>query len=436
LKPAEFLKRAIAYLKELRYMILQDSLVPKRIGRRKGRPRVFLLGLDGAEPSLVLDNPQLPNLQALARRGTHGELVSVNPPITAPAWTSLFTGKKPSKHGVLDFQLPLKCENCGREPARWEFYNECPECGTHVEKRLISAQDVHGRRLWGILAQENLTSGLLNVPVTWSNPLLPVNGWQISGMMTPGLHASYSYPAYIKPRHLRGYKLDVLGQDAHIDKRINSHELRLDVERVHRVAKTVIHNRRTFLRKMMTLYPTDFTFAVFTASDRLQHVTWHRQDLILDFWRELDSITAEIHEFVTKDGYTHFFVVSDHGFCDVNSPEAQHHLRRCGKPGINHYGVHRLEGTYIAIGEGIKANQRLDGVSIMDIAPTVLNLYGLPIPADMDGRLVAAFFQDGRAEQRAHVGETQQESDTKDEQYSAEEASEVENRLRGLGYIE
>jgi arylsulfatase A-like enzyme len=72
----------------------------------------------------------------------------------------------------------------------------------------------------------------------------------------------------------------------------------------------------------------------------------------------------------------------------------------------------------------------------MDIAPTVLSLYGLPIPTDMDGRLVTAFFQDARAEQRAHIEETQQESDTKDEQYSAEEASEVESRLRGLGYIE
>jgi hypothetical protein len=165
--------------------------------------------------------------------------------------------------------------------------------------------------------------------------------------MTPGPHSSYSYPAHIKSRHLRGYKLDVVGQDAHIDRRINSHQLVLDVERVHRVAKIVVHNRWTYLRKMMTLYPTDFIFAVFTASDRLQHVTWHRQDLITDFWRELDSIVGEIYSFALECGYTHFLVVSDHGFCDVDSPAAEHHLRRCGKPGINHHGVHRLEGTYI-----------------------------------------------------------------------------------------
>jgi len=432
----ELFKRAVAFLKEQCYVIAEDTMVPKRHGRRKGQPRVFLLGLDGAEPTIVLDNPQLPNLQALARRGTYGELVSVNPPITAPAWTSLFTGKEPGKHGVLDFQLPLKCENCGREPARWEFYNECPECGTRVGKRLISARDVHGRRLWEILADENLTSGLLNVPVTWSNPLLPVNGWLISGMMTPGLRSSCSYPAYIKTRHLRGYKLDVVGQDSHIDSRINSHELKLDVGRVHRVAKTVIHNRWTFLRKMMTLYPTDFTFAVFTASDRLQHVAWHRKDLLIDFWRDLDSIVGEIYAFAMECGYTHFIIVSDHGFCDIDSSEAQPHLRRCGKPGINHYGVHRLEGTYVATGDGIVANQRLDGISILDIAPTILNLYELPIPSDMDGHLITPLFQDAREEHRVPTQETQQDDYGSDEQYSPEDASEVESRLRGLGYIE
>jgi arylsulfatase A-like enzyme len=115
-------------------MILQDSLVLRRISRCKGQPRVFLLGLDGAEPSLVLDNPQLPNLQTLARQGTCGELVSVDPPITAPAWASLFTGKEPGNHGILDFRLPLKCHNCGREPIRWEFYDDCPNV-THACKR-------------------------------------------------------------------------------------------------------------------------------------------------------------------------------------------------------------------------------------------------------------------------------------------------------------
>jgi predicted AlkP superfamily phosphohydrolase/phosphomutase len=191
-----------------------------------------------------------------------------------------------------------------------------------------------------------------------------------------------------------------------------------------------------YLQTMMMLYPTDFAFAVFTSSDRVQHVAWHRQDPILDFWRELDRIIGEIYEFAVECGYTHFFVASHHGFCDLDSPAAQHHLRRCGKPDMNHYGVLRLEGTYIATGDDIVANQRLDGVSIPDITPTLLNPYGLPIAGDMDGHLVTSLFRDTREEHRVLTQEAQRGDYEGDKNHSPQDVSEVESRPRGLGYIE
>ena len=57
-------------------------------------------------------------------------------------------------------------------------------------------------------------------------------------------------------------------------------------------------------------------------------------------------------------------------------------------------------------------------------------------PADMDGHLATALFQGARQELRSHAQETPDESLTEGDQYSAEEAAEVTNRLRGLGYIE
>jgi arylsulfatase A-like enzyme len=84
----------------------------------------------------------------------------------------------------------------------------------------------------------------------------------------------------------------------------------------------------------------------------------------------------------------------------------------------------------------IFTNQRFDGVFILDITPTLLNLYGLPIPADMDGHLVTAFSHEPRQEPRLRTGEATDRSGTGNEQNSDEEASEVESRLRGLGYIE
>ncbi|MFO0959582.1 MAG: tetratricopeptide repeat protein [Isosphaeraceae bacterium] len=75
-------------------------------------------------------------------------------------------------------------------------------------------------------------------------------------------------------------------------------------------------------------------------------------------------------------------LVSDHGFhCD--------HLRPAGHAATaeedaaawhRHYGVLALRGP------GILADERIYGATLLDIAPTVLHLFGLPVGRDMDGR--------------------------------------------------
>ena len=48
---------------------------------------------------------------------------------------------------------------------------------------------------------------------------------------------------------------------------------------------------------------------------------------------------------------------------------------------------HTSKGIFLAKGPNIKAKGRFDGVHIIDIAPTILYLMGLPVPKNMDGRL-------------------------------------------------
>jgi predicted AlkP superfamily phosphohydrolase/phosphomutase len=50
---------------------------------------------------------------------------------------------------------------------------------------------------------------------------------------------------------------------------------------------------------------------------------------------------------------------------------------------------HAQEGLVIAAGPGISARGTLDA-HLLDVAPTVLELLGLPVPADMRGRSLAA----------------------------------------------
>jgi arylsulfatase A-like enzyme len=68
----------------------------------------------------------------------------------------------------------------------------------------------------------------------------------------------------------------------------------------------------------------------------------------------------------------------------------------------------------------------------MDLAPTVLHAMGLPVPADMDGRVL----EEALSTTRPVEYERREEAEAgAEEALSAEETAEVEERLRSLGYL-
>ena len=68
--------------------------------------RVMIIGLDCAEPSLVLDRwrDELPVLSGLMERGVSGRLTSVVPPITVPAWSCMMSSRTPGDLGIYGFR--------------------------------------------------------------------------------------------------------------------------------------------------------------------------------------------------------------------------------------------------------------------------------------------------------------------------------------------
>ena len=68
--------------------------------------KVFVLGLDGATPDIMMsmiERGELPAFKEIIRRGGYGRLQSTIPPISPPAWTAFATGKNPGKNGILGF---------------------------------------------------------------------------------------------------------------------------------------------------------------------------------------------------------------------------------------------------------------------------------------------------------------------------------------------
>src|SRR5262249_62286959 len=55
----------------------------------------------------------------------------------------------------------------------------------------------------------------------------------------------------------------------------------------------------------------------------------------------------------------------------------------------------RPQGVFMAAGAGIASGRVLPAAEIVDVAPTLLHSLGLPVPADLEGRVVEGCYEAG-----------------------------------------
>ncbi len=103
-------------------------------------------------------------------------------------------------------------------------------------------------------------------------------------------------------------------------------------------------------------------------------------------------------------------------------------------PAVNYEtGTHRLYGMLMVWGPGVRRGGRIDGAEIIDLAPTILHLLDVPVPEDVDGRVLTELFE-GEPPSAPRVPRERPTSAPAAEM-SAEEEAEVLERLRQLGYL-
>jgi hypothetical protein len=100
-------------------------------------------------------------------------------------------------------------------------------------------------------------------------------------------------------------------------------------------------------------------------------------------------------------------------------------------------GTHRPEGILFLRGPDVQAGVELQGASILDLAPTILYLLGVPVPDDMDGRVLVEALRKQRLRAQPIESLPAEDVTTKepDRDLTEQEEEEIKDRLRALGYM-
>ena len=125
----------------------------------------------------------------------------------------------------------------------------------------------------------------------------------------------------------------------------------------------------------------------------------------------------------------------DGGRCEIDAKVGEERLFVEGAPLTGWKGTHTKEGIFIARGPKVKPGVKVEKASILDVAPTLLHSFGIPMLDEMDGRVLDEIFEDASELSERSTVMPLTEGKTDDSSFDDEEKALIEARLRKLGYI-
>jgi tetratricopeptide (TPR) repeat protein len=365
------------------------------------KKRLLLVGWDSADWKLIqplMDSGAMPALESLVNAGISGNLTTLEPQLSPMLWTSIVTGKMAYHHGVPGF--------------------------TEVDPRSraivpVSAATRKCKTVWEILAERGLKSHLVSWFATQGERDIP--GKMVSNMYghVPEVPADLdpaSWPPPPPGTYWPESLADLLNED-----RLSPHDIDPDEvirlfiphapqidqsidKRLWQLAKRLseaftAHNAAV---RLMEIDPEwDFFAVYYRTIDEICHQFMHYHPPKMDGIRDEDF---EMYQEVVQGAYrlhdlmlqrllqlagpeTAVMLVSDHGF-------HSDHLRPKFTPRVP-AGItvwHRPQGVFVAKGEGFREDELIFGARLLDITPTILHYFGLPVGKDMEGRVLEDAF--------------------------------------------
>jgi predicted AlkP superfamily phosphohydrolase/phosphomutase/tetratricopeptide (TPR) repeat protein len=360
--------------------------------------KVLLVGWDSADWKIIdklMQNGLMPAIKSIVDNGVRGKLATMDPPLSPMLWTTMATGVRPFEHGVLGFVEPD-----GKGGVR-----------------PVSSYSRKVKAIWNMLSIEGYKS---NVIGWWpSNPVESINGCMVSNLFQQEkvgkeivelenwkIPDGTVYPERLieKIQDLRVHPYEITGnlimpfvpQAVALDKK---QDKRLNVISKLLAHATTVHATAT---ELIQTEPWDFTAVYHDAMDHFSHafMKYHPpqmkgikdeafnlfKDVVIGAYIYHDMMLDRLLKLVDED--TTVMVISDHGF-HSDHLRPTHVPQVPSGPAIEHapYGIFAIKGP------GIKKGESIYGASVLDITPTILSLYDLPIGRNMGGKPLVDIYE-------------------------------------------
>lgn len=404
--------------------------------------KVLLIGWDAAEWKVMyplIEQGKMPTFAKFLSEGVHGKIKTLDPPLSPMLWTSMATGYRADKHGITGFVEPM-ADNSGMRP--------------------VSSTSRKVKAIWNILHQNDMKS---NVVGWWpTNPVEPINGVMVSNLyqqapkgkmedwkmpdgtihppeLTDKLGSLRVHPNEITAEHILPF-VPLLGEM--LDKK---------EPKVSGIAKIIanaasIHSASTYLQRETEW---DFMAVYHDAVDHFSHLAMkfhppYRKGIPQEQYKYFNGVVEAgymFHDMMLErtlelaDDDTTVILVSDHGF-HPDHLRPKYFLKEPAAPAQEHSPF----GMFCIKGPGIKKGEMLHGASVLDVTPTLLSLFGLPIGENMEGKSLVNSFLEEPVELQYIKDWEEVEGDCgshhKDLKENAWDAQEAMQQLIDLGYVD
>ncbi len=359
------------------------------------KKKILVIGWDAADWKVInplMDAGLMPALNSLVNQSTISNLATLDPPLSPMLWTSIATGKRPYKHGIIGF-------------------TETGEDGKTVKP--VTIKNRKCKALWNMLSEEGYKTHVIG---WWpSHPAEKINGISISNFYQrasrPINEPWFMQPGTVSPEN----KAELFAQMRIHPAELTEHHISAFMPRLEKLddkTRSSVDSLSRIIAENATIHAAatyileyeewDFMAVYYDGIDHFNHafMKYHpprrpfiseeeyvlHKDIVTAGYRYHDQMLQRLLQLAGDD--CTILLISDHGF----HPDHQRREfipREPAGPAAEHspYGIFCIRG------EGIRKDEMIYGSSLLDITPTLLTLLGLPVGEDMDGKSLTAIFE-------------------------------------------